>query len=84
MTLAYAALPESTGRIVPEWRPAVTPLLAAMAALPLIAYPTRGELKNPGLWMFAMLATVAGAVRGYWQEPQPDLHGSPSPPAAEG
>ena len=31
----YAALPESTGRIVPEWRPAVTPLLAAMAALSL-------------------------------------------------
>ena len=43
----YAALPESTGRIVPEWRPAVTPLLAAMAALSLIAYPTWGELKNP-------------------------------------
>ena len=62
----YAALPESIGRIVPEWRPEVTPLLAAMAALSLIAYPTWGELKNPGLWMFAILAAVAGAARGCW------------------
>jgi hypothetical protein len=63
---AYSALPESTGRIVPEWRPAVTALLAAMSALALIAYPTWGELKNPGLWMFAILAAVAGGARGYW------------------
>ena len=111
---AYAALSESTGRIVPEWRPAAPGLLAAMAALSLIAYPTWGELKNPGLWMFAILAAVAGAACGYWlrlyvdhswrlirlqkasdclvaaaglmllrsrQEPQWDLHNSPSPPA---
>jgi hypothetical protein len=62
----YSALPESTGRIVPAWRPAVTALLAATSALALIAYPTWGELKNPGLWMFAILAAVAGATRGYW------------------
>ena len=63
----YAALPESTGRIVPEWRPAVTPLLAAMAALSLIAYPTWGELKNPGLWMFASLPLLRArrAATGY-------------------
>jgi hypothetical protein len=35
-------------------------------ALSLIAYPTWGELKNPGLWMFAILAALAGAARGYW------------------
>ena len=62
---AYSTLPESTDRIVPAWRPAVTALLAALSALSLIAYPTWGELKNPGLWMFAIVAAVAGAARGY-------------------
>jgi len=61
---AYSALPESARRIVPEWRPAVTALLAALSALALIAYPTWGELKNPGLWMFAIV--VADAARVYW------------------
>jgi hypothetical protein len=60
-----AALPESAGRIVPGWRPAAPALLAAMSALSLIAYPTWGELKNPGLWMFAIVAAVAGTARGY-------------------
>ena len=63
---ACSALPESTGRIVPEWRPATTALLAALSALALVAYPTWGELKNPGLWMFAIIAAVAGLARGYW------------------
>lgn len=63
---AYSAVPESTGRVVREWRPTVTALLSAMAALSLIAYPTWGELKNPGLWMFALLAALAGVARGYW------------------
>ncbi|MBI2739795.1 MAG: hypothetical protein HYX38_25015 [Rhodospirillales bacterium] len=66
LAAAYSALPESTGRVVRDWRPAVTALLAAMAALSLIAYPTWGELKNPGLWMFAILAALAGVARGYW------------------
>jgi len=65
LAAAYSALPESTRRIVPEWQPAVTALLAALSALALIAYPTWGELKNPGLWMFAIVAAVAGAARGY-------------------
>jgi len=86
LAAAYSALPESTRRIVPEWQPAVTALLAALSALALIAYPTWGELKNPGLWMFAIIAGVAGVARGYSlrlrsrQEPQSDLHDSPSPP----
>ena len=44
----------------------MTALLAALSALWLIAYPTWGELKNPGLWMFAILAALAGVARGYW------------------
>lgn len=63
---AYNALPESMGRVVPEWRPALTAFLAALSALALIACPTWGELKNPGLWMFAILAAGAGVARGYW------------------
>jgi hypothetical protein len=63
---ACSTLSESTGRIVPAWRPAVSALLAALSALSLIAYPTWGELKNPGLWMFAVVAAVAGAARGHW------------------
>ena len=63
---AYVALPESTGRVVSERRPVVTALLAAISAVSLIAYPTWGELKNPGLWMFAILAALAGLARGYW------------------
>ena len=63
---ACSTLSESTGRIVPAWRPAVSALLAALSALSLIAYPTWGELKNPGLWMFAIVAAVAGAARGHW------------------
>lgn len=63
---ACAAVPESTGRVVSERRFVVTTLLAAMAALSLIAYPTWGALKNPGLWMFAILAALAGVARGYW------------------
>ena len=66
LATAWAALPESSGRAVPQWRPAVTALLAAVSALSLIAYPTWGELKNPGLWMVAIIAALAGAARGYW------------------
>jgi hypothetical protein len=29
LATTYAALPESTGRIVPEWRPAVTAVVAS-------------------------------------------------------
>ncbi|WP_422002940.1 hypothetical protein [Reyranella sp.] len=60
-----AAFPECRGRVVHRWWPALPALLAAVSALALIAYPTWGELKNPGLWMFAIIACVAGVARGY-------------------
>jgi hypothetical protein len=66
LAAACAALPESTGRVVPEWRLVMPALLAALSAFSLIAYPTWGEVKNPGLWMFAILAALVGMARGYW------------------
>ena len=62
LAAAYTSLPESTGRVVRGWQPAVTALLAAIAAFSLIAYPTWGDIKNPGLWMFAILAATAVAA----------------------
>jgi hypothetical protein len=66
LTAAFAAVPESTGRIIRWSRMTAPAVLAAVAAIALVAYPTWGELRNPALWMFAILATVAGVARGYW------------------
>lgn len=65
LAAVFTTIPECTGRIVHWWRPAVPALLAALSALALIAYPTWGELKNPALWMFAIVAAVVGLARGY-------------------
>ena len=65
LAAAIVIVPESIGRIVRWWWPAMVALLAALSALALIAYPTWGDLKNPGLWMFAILAAVVGVARGY-------------------
>jgi hypothetical protein len=39
---SYSALPESTRRIVPEWRPAVTALLAALGPARQSSPPAEG------------------------------------------
>lgn len=65
---AIVALPEGSGRIVAAWRIPVVALLAGLAALVLVAYPTWGELKNPELWMLAIVAGVLGVARGYWMK----------------
>ena len=57
---------EGRGLVVPAWRVPAAGLLAVFSALSLIAYPTWGELRNPGLWMFAIVAGAAGVARGYW------------------
>jgi uncharacterized membrane protein AbrB (regulator of aidB expression) len=57
---------EGRHRIVPHWRVPLTALLATLSALVLVAYPTWGALRNPGLWMFAILAGGIGVARGYW------------------
>jgi hypothetical protein len=63
---ALAAVAEAIGRVIRPWRLLVPALLASISALLLVAYPTWGELKNPGLWMFAIIATVVGVARGHW------------------
>ncbi len=68
LAATYMALPEGSGQVTRRWRLLAAALLGAMAALALIAYPTWGELKNPGLWMFAVLAAAAGVARGCWME----------------
>ena len=45
-----------------------TGMVLGQVAGPYRKYPTWGELKNPGLWMFAILAAAAGVARGYWME----------------
>jgi len=62
----FMALPEGKGRVIRQRRLPAAALLGAMAAIALIVYPTWGELKNAGLWMFAILACAAGVARGYW------------------
>ncbi|MBL6616586.1 MAG: hypothetical protein ISP49_12545 [Reyranella sp.] len=66
LVATYIALPEAMGEVIRDWRLPTTALFGAVAALALIAYPTWGELKNPGLWMFAIVAAVIGVARGHW------------------
>lgn len=66
LAAAIAAVPESTGRVITRSRLPAPAVLAAIAAIALVAYPTWGELRNPALWMFAILAALAGAARGHW------------------
>jgi len=62
------SIPEARGRVMAAWRVPVAAFLAVLSAVILIAYPTWGELKNPALWAFAIVATVVGIARGYWMQ----------------
>lgn len=62
------ALREGSGRVVAAWRIPAVAVLAGVAALVLVAYPTWRELKNPELWMLAIVAGVLGVARGYWMQ----------------
>jgi len=54
---------------------------SVMMLCALVAYPTWGELKNPGLWMFAIVAAVTGVARAYWMQ---GLRANPFPAAKLG
>lgn len=68
LTAVVLSISESRGRVMAAWKVPVAAALAALSALILIAYPTWGELKNPSLWVFAIVAAVVGAGRGYWMQ----------------
>ena len=69
LTAVVLSISEGRGRVMAAWKVPVAAALAALAALILIAYPTWGELKNPSLWVFAIVAAVVGAGRGYLSQP---------------
>lgn len=68
LAAAIIAVPESAGHVVARRRVPTTALLAAISAIALVAYPTWGELKNPALWMFAIVAAIVGVARGHWMQ----------------
>lgn len=80
---ACNALPESAGRIVPEWRPAVTVLLAAIEIVLAAIGPADQPTMELGLTVIAsfLVGRLAAVQLRARQEPHADLHDSPAPPA---
>lgn len=61
---ATAALPEARGRPVRRWQFLLPAGLAALAFVLEIVHPSLEELKEPAIWLFAVVAGVAGVARG--------------------
>jgi len=59
-----SSLREGRGLPVKRWSLLLTPLLAAVSALVLISHPSLADLRRPGMWLFALLAALAGVARG--------------------
>jgi MFS family permease len=64
LSACVAAFPEQRRSPVPRWRLALAPLLVAAATLVLLYLPPSNDLREPQLWMLALVAAVGGIVRG--------------------
>jgi len=59
-----AAFPELRQWSIPRWRLAVPSLLIAAATLVLLYLPPSNDLREPQVWMMALVAAVLGLARG--------------------
>ena len=59
-----AAFPEQRRWPIPRWRLAVPSLLIAAATLVLLYLPPSNDLREPQVWMMALVAAVLGLARG--------------------
>lgn len=64
MGAMLSAVPEGRRRVIPPWRLLVPPGLAALAAFVQVIYPSLKELQQPEMWELAVIAGIAGLVRG--------------------
>ena len=64
LSACVAAFPELRQWPIPRWRLAVPSLLIAAATLVLLYLPPSNDLREPQVWMTALVAAVLGLVRG--------------------
>lgn len=64
LSACVAAFPEQRRWPIPRWRLAVPSLLITVATLVLLYLPPSNDLREPQVWMAALVAAVLGIVRG--------------------
>src|SRR3954468_3026232 len=64
LAACVAALPEQRRSPFARWRLALPPLLVAAATLVLLYLPPSNDLREPQVWMLALVAGVLGIGRG--------------------
>jgi hypothetical protein len=64
LAACVAALPEQRRSPFARWRLALPPLLVAAATLVLLYLPPSNDLREPQVWMLALVAAVLGIGRG--------------------
>jgi len=64
LSACVAAFPELRRWPIPRWRLAVPSLLIAAATLVLLYLPPSNDLREPQVWMMALVAALLGLARG--------------------